>query len=88
MLCKRLDWLTVCWRITAAAAASGEAEQMLCTHTGKTTLNTAADTKKKLPFSGDMGISLDALRLDEFVFSPLGKEAIGDVSSCGIMNGL
>ncbi len=61
MLCKSLDCLTVCCRITAAVSRQAE---MLCTYTGKPTLNTAGETEKNLPFSGAMGIILDALSLD------------------------
>lgn len=88
MLCKSLDCLTVCCRITAAV--SGQAEQMLCTHTRKPTLNTAGETEKELPFLGAMGISLDELSLDELGYSqtPIGKEAFCDIPSRGTMNGL
>lgn len=83
MLCKNLDCLSVCCRITAAE--SGQAEQMLCIYTGKHTLNTAGETEKNLPFSGAMGISLDALSLDELGYSqtPQGKGDIFKVASCG-----
>lgn len=86
MLCKSLDCLTVCCRITAAVSRQAE---MLCTYTGKPTLNTAGETEKNLPFSGAMGISLDALSLDELGYSqtPQGKGAICKIP-CGNMNGL
>lgn len=88
MLCKSLDCLTLCCRITAAV--SRQAEQMLCTYTGKPTLNTAGETEKNLTFLGAMGISLDALSLDKLGYSQTsqGKGAICKIPSCGTMNGL
>lgn len=65
------------------------AEQMLCTYTGKPTLNTAGETEKNLIFLGAMGTK-DVLSLDELGYSltPLGKGAICEIPSCGTMNGL